>query len=230
MNRAYWIYGCLMLTLQSLGFGQHADSVLITKNFAFEDGIYLSFEAFQSNKPDLEWTEVRSSYFVNAKRFVAQVESMEWSSVALHREPLELEQVWGFTLGGIPYVRVPGASEDSELTTYAGLQVRGKICYFSFETRETRQVAVSAYNPYNGLPFRTGVVERDEWVENPWMLHFEHGLMQPFNQNNLLNWIEDDQRLYKTVEELSHQEVEEKLFKCLLIYVDRNAVYFLSDI
>jgi hypothetical protein len=46
-----------------------------------------------------------------------------------------------------------------------------------------------------------------------------------FTKENFMNWIENDQQLWATVKDLSPEETQEKLFKCLLIYIDRNAVY-----
>ena len=52
----------------------------------------------------------------------------------------------------------------------------------------------------------------------------ETGKIQPFGRATLQAWIEDDAQLWRTVSELTEAEAAEKLFKCLLIYDDRNQV------
>lgn len=218
-------YFCMLTPL----FAQESDSVQLTKNFRFADGVYRSFESFQRNQPDVSWQDVRSSYHVSTSAQVARVAYIEPKYTDVPN--LHEEEIWGFAIDGVPYIRIPGLSRGEDgLLLYAALQVRGKICYFSYETRETRQISVSAYNPANGRPFRTGQIEREHRVENAFMLHFEDGLVEPFERPYFLNWIQDDERLYRTVLELTDDEVEEKLFKCLLIYVDRNAAYLRTDI
>ena len=55
-------------------------------------------------------------------------------------------------------------------------------------------------------------------------MHFETGEVKDFTVENFLQWIQDDENLVETIMELSEEERQEKLFKCLLIYVDRNEV------
>lgn len=191
---------------------------MVTKNYQFQDGIYLQANSFHRNRPDYAWDEVEKSLFTNPQTFLTQVEFIRADSFST-------QDVWGFCIGGIPYVRLEPRSNPKELPTFAGLQVRGNICYFSVQIDTTEMAPMSAYNPANGRPFRTGIVERDVRLLYQWMLRFETGEVAEFNRNNFLEWIQDDPGLSKSVRELSETEAGEKLFKCLLIYDDRNPVF-----
>lgn len=205
-------------------FGIAQDSIFINKNFQFKDGIYLTFEEFQQNQPTFDWKEVASNIFTNPQTFLTQVASI-FIPEGNSKFELDTRDIYALSLDGIPYVQVKDNEINRELPTFAALKVRGKICYFAFPTIEIKTIAVHAYNPKNGIPFRSGTVEREQEVFAEKMLHFETGEIQDFSVSNFLNWIEDDKDLIKTITNLSPTERKSKLFKCLLIYDDRNRVY-----
>lgn len=212
-----------ILCVAHLAFAQ-ADSLLITKNFKFKDGLYLSFASFQRNQPDLQWQEVRADVYSNPQNFLTQINNLHLKDKKVDNG-LNIKEVWGVSLDGIPYLQLESGATDSDLPTFAGLQVRGKLCYFEYEKTEETDVKIQAYNPLNGRPFRTGFVKRTVPVLYPRMLNFNTGEIVIFDKKNLLTQIENDAKLYKTIEQLNAEEVEEKLFKCLLIYDDRNPAF-----
>ena len=61
-------------------------------------------------------------------------------------------------------------------------------------------------------------------------MNFETGEVADFTIENFLKWILDDPRLIQSINELSQEEAQEKLFKCLLIYDDRNEVFVPGNI
>jgi len=60
------------------------------------------------------------------------------------------------------------------------------------------------------------------------MLRFETGEMAEFNYETMLQWVENDQTLWRALDSFSPEEAEERLFRTLLIYDERNAVYILK--
>ena len=137
---------------------------------------------------------------------------------------VDLESIWGICLDGIPYIRLSREELKKENVVFAGMKLRGKICYYEYEEFVIEKKEMSAYNPVTGYPFRTKDVDVKVKLIHQNMLHFETGETAVFSKENFKEWIKDDKRLYETVSELSTQEVEDKLFKCLLIYDDRNLV------
>lgn len=183
----------------------------------------MDFQSFKKNQPTYTWIQLDGSLVTNPQTFITKVDYLYFKG---HRDkPMDLSQVWGLCLGGIPYVRVEEKEEKDGVVEFAGLQVRGKICYYTFEKEVTRMVVIKAYNPLTGHPFRSGEVPMKEIVLQERMLRFEDGATKVFNIENFLAWIQDDRQLWTTLKDMPAEEMKEKLFKSLLIYDDRQSVY-----
>ena len=119
-------YLFLICTVLSFSMTIAQDSVLVTKNFKFEDGIYLNFRSFHDNKPDYQWKEVVSQVFINGESFISKTETFELKKGG----QLPFADIWGFSYNGIPYIRI---SNEGAFATFSALRVRGKLCYFTYE-------------------------------------------------------------------------------------------------
>ena len=207
-----------------------SDTVYLSKNFKFQDGVFLSFEDFKNNTPTYKWNEVAAGVHSNPQNFLAQmyglkVKDMETKEGEVRKSRnINLDSIWGICLDGIPYIRLSREELNKENVVFAGLKLRGKICYYEYEEFIIQKKEMSAYNPVTGHPFRTRNVDVKVKLIHKNMLHFETGETAVFSKDNFKEWIKDDKKLYQTVNDLSLQEVEEKLFKCLLIYDNRNLV------
>jgi hypothetical protein len=198
------------------------DSMAVSKNFKFAEGLYRSFEELRANRPAYPLDSLLVQYFTNPQTSLTQV-----SSVVLKKtgKAVPIDSAWAICLEGVPYLRLPPNEVNRDFPTFAALKLRGKICYFTYPDWRTKKVYIAAYNPLTGRPFRQGQVEREEEVFIEKIMHFQTGEIVDFNVKNLLNWIQDDPPLVETVVNLPLEDRKEKLFKCLLIYVDRNIVY-----
>lgn len=213
----------LFFAFFSLSLSAQTDSVVLTKNFKFKDGLYMDFASFQKNQPTYSWIQLDGSLVTNPQTFITKVDYLYFKGKKDRQ--IDLSEVWGLCLGGIPYMRLKEKEATDGVVEFAGLRVRGKICYYTFEEEVTRMVMVKAYNPLTGRPFRSGEVPTQETVIQERMLHFETGETLVFNVANFLDWISDDKQLWNTLKDMPEEEIEEKLFKSLLIYDDRQAVY-----
>lgn len=211
------IYIFVLLPLWS--FAQKDSTVLLTKNFKFKDGIYLSFKEFQENQPSISWDSVFARLHTNPQNFITLVESIQ-----IKENQESLKAIWGFSLGGIPYIDTEEKNE-AGLHKYIGLKVRGRICYYIMEEKFKQAETITAYNPLTGVPFRQAEIMTEKVRDRPFMMSFKTGKKVDFVYENFLEWIADDSQLVKTVKNLPDQDRAEKLFKCLLIYVDRNPAY-----
>lgn len=201
-------------------FSQNEKEV-VTKNFHFKNGIYLSFEEFQKNSPSFLMEDIYLHAFTNPQTFLTQVDS------AYHlkaKKEINADEIWAICSDGVPFVKVPKNEVNKSLPTFAALKLRGKICYFTYPDYRIKKVPVAAYNPLTGRPFLKGEVERDEKIVVEKMLHFETGEVAEFTVDNFVAWIQEDRHLIETIERTPIEEVEEKLFRLLLIYVDRHEV------
>ncbi|MCB0547630.1 MAG: hypothetical protein KDD19_08575 [Phaeodactylibacter sp.] len=211
----------IILLLETAVVVAQGDSVQVTRNFRFQDGIYLSFEDLQANRPALRWEEVDAQLVTSQQEYLAQAEYIRRKEGG----QLPADAIWGLCLEGTPFVRLPDTATEKRAMVFAALRVRGRICYYTYEVEETRMVEIAAYNPLTGRPFRRGAVPRKVTTMREKMLHFEDGRQRFFRKEEFLDWIADDPQLWSTVAGLSEGEVQEKLYKCLLIYDDRNPVY-----
>ena len=215
---------------------QSDDSLLLTKNFLFKDGIYLSLDALHRNAPDYAWDDLEALLTTSARAFVAKVAKLKTKS----GENIDLHSVLAISLEGVPYVRITQtreaealsmtreaepSSRERQAVVFAGLKVRGKIAYFSYETDTTELVEISAYNPLTKRPFRKGHVPVKSSLTVDKIFYFPDGRIADFTRERLLEWIGDDKQLWNTVNELGNDPNREKLYKCLLIYDDRNGFY-----
>jgi len=211
----------LVFVFLLIGFGVKAQSdslVLVSKNFKFQDGIFYTFQDFKNNQVNLVWDTVYAKLHTNPQKLVTLVDSIMLKDTQLK------DTIWGISLGGIPYINL-NRLNDGGLNIYVGLKVRGNISYFSVEEIEEEVKLIKAYNPRTGVPFREGEVVTKKEVQTNFMLSFENGKVDPFTVDNFVSWIEEDEMLVKTVKNIQKHEISEKLFKCLLIYDDRNPVY-----
>lgn len=200
--------------------------VLVTKNFKFSDGIYLTFNAFQQNRPDYKWEDVNHQVFINGDSFISKAEDFFLAS----GEKILAHDIWGYTYNGIAYIRVePIISPNKEkeiFATFSAIRVRGELSYFIYTEEIEKWVEINAYNPIDGRPFRTGKVLTTESATREKILHFQTGEIEDFSLANFLRIVATkDIQLWNALKDLPAAEAQEKLFKCLLIYDDRHEVF-----
>ncbi len=205
-----------------LGFVFGQDSMLLSKNFRFADGLYFNLDQLKRNQPAFALNDLDLHSFTNPQTSLTQVDSIVFKK---NKKPLPTDSVWAICMDGVPSIRVPSNEINRVLPNFAALKLRGKICYFTYPDYRTKQVRISAYNPATGRPYRQGFVKREQEVFVEKIMHFETGIVKDFTVENLLAWIQNDSLLVETLTELPKSEQQEKLFKCLLIYVDRNPTY-----
>ena len=210
--------GLLLLPIMSLS---QQDSTMLDKDFSFRDGIYLSVQDFQSNQPVYTWDEIEAQLVTVPSSHSAQADYIKIKE----GEEINADDIWGISLNGMPYVCLVSEYAEKNTIVFAALQVRGRLCYYTYEKKRTEWVEIAAYNPLTGRPFRKGKVSKEIKESYEYILNFTNGETEVFNKPGLLNFIKDDEQLWRTVNELSPSEVEQKLYKCLLIYDDRNPVF-----
>ncbi len=194
---------------------------VVTKNYKFNDGIYFSFADFQKNSPVLRWDEMQGNVFSNPEAFTVKAEILKRKSPEMTENLLD--SIWGFSMGGIPYIKIEQEKE-APLVLFAGMRVRGKLCYFTYEVREEKEIVFSAYNPVTYQPFRSSSEKRNMKVKKEKILLFETGKIMDYHYENMAVILGDDPTILRALNQIEDWEFEEKMFKCLLIYNDRHEV------
>jgi len=207
------IFQIVILILCNIVIGQ-VDSLKMTKNFKFKDGIYTNYRQFKTNRPAFTWNDVQTQLSTNPQTCMAHI-----ASISISNKEISLDSVWGISIAGIPYIKVNSNYD------FACLSVRGKISLFSFSMKVNKQIPMPVYNPSTGEKVYQGMVEREVNQDFTYILNFETGEVASFSPKNFKFWIQDDKNLYNTIDELDIKETREKLYKCLLIYDDRNPVF-----
>ncbi|MDZ7876884.1 MAG: hypothetical protein U5L45_04400 [Saprospiraceae bacterium] len=215
----------LIMTLFSAfilrGSSQTRDKI-ITKNFKFENGIYATFADWQRNKPTYQWDSIETTFAVNPTTFLMQMEALRVKKTA---KLVDIDSVWGVVVDGIPYMRLPKKEISKPTACFAGFVLRGSICYFQYETLVQTKVPITAYIPETGEAFMTRNVSNKTPIVKEKLMRYETGEIMDLTLNNFKQLIADDKDLLTTVNELKPNEIKEKLFKCILIYNDRNPVF-----
>jgi hypothetical protein len=212
----------LSLFLGWKAYAQTGNAAAITKNFKFRNGVYKTFEEWQKNRPTWVWDSLDAGVLTNPQTFLTQVEHLTVRKTGMTIVP---DSIWGVVLDGIPYLRLSKTAIHKPLTAFAGMQLRGKICYFSYETTQIVRVPITAYNPLNGIPFISKIIENERIIIHEKMLLFETGAIQDLTPDNFKSWVTDDKDLTTAVTALKGDALNERLFKCLLIYDDRHPVF-----
>lgn len=218
----------LLPLLMLITFTADAQKVQLTNALKFESGIYLSVESFQKNQPDYTWEELITSAYVNEERYVAHIEFIKKKVLVNGEyESIMLDEVWGFAINGMPYIRIYNESKD--LKHFAGLRSRGKLCYFTYEGYKIEKVPMTVYDPATQKAIHTQYIENRKEVIIEKVLLFENGDIADFSVENLKKWITDDEKLKSTIDDLTVSEAKNKLYKAMLIYNDRNPVFILEN-
>jgi hypothetical protein len=209
----------LIFAFQLRGVSQAA---VITKNFKFSDGVYLTLEDWQRNRPNFTWDEIETRLAIVSTTFQTHIEYLKFKK---DLKDIDMEGVWGIVLDGIPYVRLPKDMQKKTAMVFAGMMVRGRLCYFQYDDIEEVQVPITAYIPQTGKPYITKNIIKKESVLREKVLRFEDGKIYDLTLNNFKTLISDDKDLVDTFNDLKPNEITEKLFKVLLIFNDRNPVF-----
>lgn len=199
----------------------------VTPNFDFADGVYMSYESFQRNQPDYSWADLYRRSITNPETLVAQVEFIRDRESG---KELPLEDIWGFSIAGVPFIHIPKDSIYKKLSAFVGLRVAGNITYYSYENRIEKEYEMTAYNPLNGEPFRKAMVKRPVTIFVEKIIDFETGKIFEFDKPAMKQLMDDDPQLLEVLEELdTHSDTyKEDLFRLLMSYNQRHRVFFKS--
>lgn len=214
---------CFIL-LASIGV-QAQDSSKVTNEFKFKSGIYYSLEAFQRDQPDLEWENVRYDAFASKEKRTIQFKYFYEVDTATQKQtPIPTERLWGICVNGVPYIRV--FIESRGVSEFVVLRTRGRICYFNYEGFEKKIVPMTIYDPNTGEPIMRQNIENKISVNYEKMFRFEDGVIEKFSLTNFKQWIGSiDNRLLETLVDLEETAANERLYKSMKIFNDRNPVY-----
>lgn len=187
------------------------DSVKLTKHFRFNDGIYMSFNDFYNNTPTRQFKEYKIKAHPLNRYDAKQFELKDLAS----NKRVPTMDVFAIVIGGVPFINNDYGKERKIADFFIivnRLTVVGNICFFVYDDYGTDfDLQGSGTRPY--------VITRRM------MFRFNTGEITSFNLSDFKIWIADDERLFATINALSDRDAAAKMYKCLLIYNDRNPIF-----
>ena len=189
----------------------------------WKDGIYRSSEDFRANKPLLAWKETKGKWFYNPESGITTIAEIAYANGS----PLSTDSIALICLNGLTALRIPPDSTLRSSAVYAKLQYPGRISYFQYEAGVIDTVAIAAYNPVSGKPFRQARLPRTirEYRERLYIL--ETGKILPFSRESLLAVMDTDPEVRRAVSLLEDSEdvpLREKLLRAIEVFNERNPV------
>lgn len=216
----FLILAMLVSTEASFLYAQ-ADSARLEAAFRFQDGVYAGREQLLANRPAHTWDSLNVRLAANPEKYRAQAEYLRHKRTG---HDLGRGEVWGIVIDGLPYILLEEEQSNGAMA-FAGLRVRGRICYYRFEEDRVREVEITAYNPLTGKPFRKAAVQRPETVEVERIFDLATGQAGPLDLPTVRQLIAGDAQLLRSLEEQEGPVDRERLYKIVLIYDDRNPLW-----
>lgn len=189
----------------------------------WKDGLYRSTEDFRANRPLVTWKETRGKWFYNPESGITTIAEIGYTSGT----PLSTDTIALICLNGVTALRIPPDSTLRSSAVYAKLQYPGRISYFQYEAGVIDTVAIAAYNPISGKPFRQARLPRTtrEFRERLYIL--ETGNTIPFSRESLMSVMAADPEVRRAVSLLEESEdvpLRDKLLRAIEVFNERNPV------
>lgn len=195
-----------------------------TKSYKLEDGVYAKHQDLKNNQPsyplyripnfDYQLDQEQNLLFLST----AAIETLPSSEIA------SLDNIWGLCIQGVPYMKVQPQGKEGAIY-FVRYHLLGRLCYLYYPSLEDKPVEMYIYNPFTGTKVGSKTIMNKERTLIKKLMLFETGELLPYSVESVKNAIKDDLRLLKTLEALSEQEAEGRLFKTIKIYNDRHPIF-----
>lgn len=190
----------------------------INQELKLTDGLYTHIKEFKKDSPSHFWKEYEGSWTYNTKLKCYQVEKIYKKGKP---ENSIQDSLWGFTIKGVPYIRISPDSCGRPLTLFAELTVRGLINTFSYEKEKQELIPMKAYNPLTGTVFRKGVVKRNNTTLEKRIFNLNEDQILPYDNLILEKWMEKDKEILRALNLATNEEYEEKLTRAMIVFNSR---------
>lgn len=213
----YWGL-CIALLTGFFGYGQE-DSLPVNRDFLFTDGLYAELTDLPQNQPTRALLGIDGQMVLQQEDYSLKVERLH--PKGRPELAIDLNSVAAIVIKGIPYLRVQVDTVHG-FTEYAGLRVRGRLSYFTYEHNGQDSVLIKAYNPATGRAFRQQKVVRPKKETRELVLNLATAEILDFTPENMERLMANDEQLLQTLRSLDEEEVASRLYRLLLIYDDRH--------
>jgi hypothetical protein len=204
----------LLLASVTASFAQR----VLNQDFKFTDGLYQHIQDFKKDAPSFFWKEYEGIWSYNTKLKCYQVEK-----IFKKNEPDKQIQdsLWGFSIRGVPYIRISPDSCGRPLTIFAEIAVRGVINAFSYEKEHKELIPMRAYNPLTGNVFRKGLIQRNATTLEKRIFNLNENLIIPYDPLILKQWMDRDKEILRALNLATEEEYQEKLVRAMMVFNQR---------
>lgn len=229
---------CYNIMAQEQSDGEGTETVPLTPDFRFKDGVFLNFEQVKANSP-IPKARILTSADYNARDFFNQVfesDKIYFYDAMGGRQEVSNNDIWGYSRNGILYVRVEDgfnritfvgrlAHFVADITTYDRRYYNSPYNYYNpYSYSPYYSSYYSPYSPYSyGYPYSPTTVSRNELVQ--YVIDFETGKMVEYNIRNVEILLMKDPDLYQEFVQLSRKKKKQMLFLYIRKYNEKHPIY-----
>ncbi len=217
-----FIFTFAIIFTSTILFGQ---GIYIDNNTKFKDGVYTSYEDFINNEPSLPFAAFTIKWEDNPYFNKLLLKSCK-SYANGKLKKTDMRNIWGFCLGGIPYIQYSignpyklhfgNKAEDLRgECSFERIRILGNICHFNIED----------HIPKRSTRFRNSLLNQDvsgRMIRAQRMLKLSTGKIYEYDEYILSQLINDDELLVAAYKQEDNRE--RKMFMYLQKYNERNPV------
>ena len=185
--------------------------------YEFSEGIYLTFEQFINNNP-IAKSSIISKLDKSDTEFLPNIldeKTFSYKDESDSLQTLNSENVWGFSRNGVIFIRVEN--------DYNRIAVLGNISHFV--------ATITIYNNGMNNPFMNpyfgpaGMPTTSQEIRQM-IMDYKTGRTIDFNQENMENILQRDQRLFDEFNSLKKSQKKDLLFLYLRKYNEKHPIFF----
>jgi len=187
-----------------------------SKDFKFNDGIYLNFEQVKNNDA-IPKNRIVSIYDINDFDFFKNTldnENLFFYNETGIKQEVEISDIWGYAHNGVLYINW---NDD-----FSRIVVVGGICHFV----ANKVVSNYSYNPYNSYYYDPYSSPNSTSVElRQYLIHFETGTIYDYTYKNLEIILMNDPELYDEYHNLSKRKRKKLKFVYIRKFNKKNPIF-----
>lgn len=217
------IYDLLLVFVCSFAINIATAQKPISNKFKFKDGVYLKHEDLRNNEPSHPLFRIPNFDYQLGKDGNLLFLSDKSMAKLSESEIKSIGNIWGICINGKPYMKIKPTADANDVY-FVRYYIMGRICYLYYPIFEEKTVQMYVYNPYTGHKMGSKPIINKEKKFVKKLMLFDTGELQDYTPENFMELIKSDKNLLASLQDLTSEEAEEKLFKSIKIYNDRNPI------
>lgn len=211
----------IILLVSSLSVCSQKDSVQYTRDFVFNEGVYITYSDFRMNRP-ISKAVLESKEDKNQLDFIGKVvENSEYITFNFggHLHKVKTDSIWGFAQNNTIFI-----NHDKKMFR---IPVFGNISQFIASVEVINNYGGTSMSPYYynyGMTI-TNMPTKSREVKQ-FVLDFYSGQVMDYNLANITEILKRDEKLYKEFMALSKGKRKKQMGMFLRNYNNTHPIYF----